>query len=72
MDTTEKATVWLKLAPDQHALLKEFMAAEDRSQANAAEQLVKRGLDHWNRRRKAVAKHHARLTALQGEEAVTL
>jgi len=53
----QKVTQWLKLTEDQHALLTAFAAEEHRSNANAAEILITRGLACWDRRRRREAEH---------------
>lgn len=64
----QKITQWLKLTPDQHKLLTEFADAEHRSNANAAEVLVARGLACWQRTRKREADHAEVVSALLTDE----
>lgn len=68
----QKITQWLKLTPEQHELLSRFAAEEHRSNANAAELLVARGLANWTRQRSREDKHagtvSALLTSTEGEQ----
>ncbi len=60
----QKVTQWLKLTEEQHALLSEFAADEHRSNANAAEILITRGLACWERRRRRETGHAEVVSAL--------
>lgn len=61
MPVTPKATVWLKLNPDQHDLLKEFMAERRHTQAAAAEILLCRALATWKKNKTSRERLVARL-----------
>jgi hypothetical protein len=61
MPTSPKATVWLKLGADQHALLKEFMDERRHSQAAAAEILLCRALATWKKNKTSRERLVARL-----------
>lgn len=70
MTNAPKVTVWLKLDPDQHALLLAFARGENRSKANAAEEILRRSLSHWDRRRRTSARHADTVDRLLNQEEV--